>query len=129
MEYCIEILRDLANGEHKPLLYLSHIFTPEITEEEELENKKYLYHLELLEDAGFIEFELDGISGGHLISDCPKITWDGNDFIDMIENDTLWSKTKEAAKEKGFEVAKMPLEMLVTFTKMKAKEMLGIEID
>ncbi|WP_324728764.1 DUF2513 domain-containing protein [Lysinibacillus fusiformis] len=128
MDYCIKILGDLAKGEHKAVLYLSHKFTPEITEEEEIENKKYLYHLEILEGAGFIEYELEGISGGDLISDCPRLTWDGNDFLDMVENDTLWNKTKEAAKEKGFEVAKMPLELLVTFTKMKAKEMLGIEI-
>lgn len=128
MEYCIKILRDLANGEHKDVLYLSHKFTPEITVEEELENKKYLYHLEILEGAGFIEYEIDGISGGNLIRDCPLLTWEGNDFLDMVENDTLWNKTKEAAKEKGFEVTKMPLEILVNFTKMKAKEMLGIEI-
>ena len=129
MEYCIEILKDLSEGTFKKILYVSHIFTPELSAEEEEENKKYMYHLEIMRDAGLIDYELMGISGGYNIVDCPIITWQGNDFLDMVENESLWNRTKESVKAKGFEIAKMPIDLLVSYTKMKAKEMLGLEIE
>lgn len=130
MEYVIQMLKDIAKGEYKPVLYISHKFTPEfITEEEEIENKKYIYHLEILEDVGLIDYEMSGMSGGYLLSGCPRLTWGGNDFLDMVENESLWSKTKDTAKDKGVDLLKLPLDLIVSYTKLKASELLGISID
>lgn len=129
MEYAIQILKDVAQGVYKPALYISHEFTPElVTKEEEMENKKYIYHLEILDDARLITYEISGMSGGYLLSE-PRLTWGGNDFLDMIENEGLWSKTKETAKEKGVELLKLPLDLIVSYTKLKASEILGIDIN
>lgn len=127
MEYCINLLKDFSKGEFEKIFYERGPFT-EKPEEVFLASEKYLYHLKILEDAGFIEYKLDQFNEGMFLANCPIILWDGNDFLDMIENDNLWNKTKEAAKNKGFEIAKMPIDLVVSFAKMKAKEILGMEI-
>lgn len=129
MEYCIEIMQQIANGEFPRMLNLNNYFDKTVSDDEVEKNNKYFEHLKMLEDGGFIELNTSAISGGNMIIEDMRIRWDGHDFLDMAENDGLWARTKEAAKAKGFEVAKMPIDLLVSFTKMKAKEMLGLDIE
>lgn len=111
MEYCINLLKGFSKGEFQKVFYERSPFD-EKPEEVLQESEKYLYHLRILEDAGFIEYKLDEFDEGTFLVNCPVI---------------LWNKTKEAAKNKGFEIAKMPIDLVVSFAKMKAKEILGME--
>ncbi|MEQ6353930.1 DUF2513 domain-containing protein [Lysinibacillus sp. M3] len=124
MEYVRLMLIDLSNGKfnrkipHTDRMPASH-------EREEYE--KYMYHLTLLKDGGFISYKMDGTFDGNLLYACPQLTWEGNDFLDAIENDTVWNKTKGIAKEKGLEIAKISFDVVKNLAIQQSKKMLGIE--
>lgn len=126
MEYCIELLKDFSFGKYEKIFYER---SPFVDKPEGIfqKSEKYLYHLRILEDAGFIEYKLDQHNDGCFLVDCPIILWDGNDFLDMLEDEKLWGKIKESIKGKGFEIAKMPIDVIVSYGKMKLSEMLGVK--
>ncbi|WP_404443478.1 DUF2513 domain-containing protein [Sutcliffiella horikoshii] len=75
----------------------------------EYEDDMISYHVELLNNAGFIEaVDLSSMDGYEWKP--KKITWNGHEFLDSIKNDTVWNEVKEQVKEKGgnisFEVLK-----------------------
>ncbi|WP_150283806.1 DUF2513 domain-containing protein [Rummeliibacillus sp. TYF-LIM-RU47] len=116
MEYCRLLLIDLSKGK----------FNRSIPRNED--GEKYKYHLELLESAGLVSLEfVQPSSFGYHLKEIPKLTWEGNDFLDAIENDTIWENTKSFAKSKGFEVAKLSFEILKEIAIGQGKKMLGIE--
>lgn len=61
------------------------------------EADKREYHLELLQDAKFIE--CSRASGGYW--HIKRITWSGHDFIDSVRDPKIWKDTKEGAKQAG----------------------------
>lgn len=60
------------------------------------------YHCKILHEAGFVsdydsqyaDNELQRFGVGSL-------TWEGNEFLDKIRDDSFWGKTKDAIKKKG----------------------------
>lgn len=60
------------------------------------------YHCKILDEAGFV-------SGyrAQYGSDClyafsvGPLTWEGNEFLDRIRDDSIWEKTKSAIKDNG----------------------------
>lgn len=65
------------------------------------------YHMQLLEDAGFIEpagnqsgMERSGIYA------VIRVTNTGHDFIDAIREDNIWNKTKQKAGTYSLEIIK-----------------------
>jgi len=61
-----------------------------------------VYHIGILLDGGFLEGTMH--SGGFGEIDIPLVkhlTWRGHDFLDSIQNDTVWNKTKESFVSKG----------------------------
>jgi len=62
------------------------------------------YHCEMLYDEGLIKdyygVTLDNFDGvvKFWVQD---LTWEGQDFIETIRQDTIWNKTKTTIKEKG----------------------------
>lgn len=60
-------------------------------------------HCEMLFEAGFIKeyyastCELHGVNWFYV----RDLTWEGQNFIETIRQDTIWNKTKKAIKEKG----------------------------
>lgn len=116
MELVRQIVKDLSEGK-----YIKNItFNSE-------DNKLYYYHLEIMRDAGLIYFKGSGYKGGFLLNDAPKLTWLGNDFLDSVSNNNVWEKTKDFIKTKGFEVANIPLDVLIDLAKIQMKQWLGIE--
>lgn len=57
----------------------------------------------------------------------PKLTWYGNDYLDAISSENVWSKTKEIIKEKGMEVSNVPFEVLIELAKLQVKNWIGLE--
>lgn len=55
------------------------------------EDRRVYYHLQLLNDAGFLDET--GKHGGVF-----RMTNSGHDFVETIRNDTIWNKTKKAAE-------------------------------
>lgn len=124
MEYVRLLLIDLSNGKYNKMIPHANRM-PQSPEKENIE--KYLYHLTLLKDGGFISYKMDATFEGNHLFECPKLTWNGNDFLDSIENETVWNKTKEAVKKKGLEVGQLSFDVLKTYATFQVKTLLGID--
>lgn len=96
--------------------------------EESEHDQKLKYHLQIMKQGQLLSFEeqnyIDGTSNFVNV----QLTWLGNDFYDSINNNNLWEKAKEASKEKGLELTMLPFDIIISFTKLKAKEILGVDL-
>lgn len=55
------------------------------------------YHVEIMIDAGLIRGNVQKAMGGNPIyASIDSITWEGNDFLDAVANDGVWSKVKKS---------------------------------
>lgn len=73
MELVRQILKDITEGNIKKKFYFRG--------PEKEENEKYVYHLEIMKQAGLIKYQEKRIlSGGLIIHGKPTLTWIGNDF-------------------------------------------------
>ncbi|WP_096269492.1 DUF2513 domain-containing protein [Paucisalibacillus globulus] len=116
MELVRKILIEISEGKYKMDIKLNSD-----------ENRLYYYHLEIMRDAGLISFRDSGYKGGVLISNDPKLTWLGNDYLDSISNEGVWSKTKNVIKERGMELSNVPFEIVSELAKMQLKKWIGME--
>ena len=60
------------------------------------------YHCKILHEAGFISDYGARYADNALYSfGVGSLTWEGNEFLDKIRDDSFWGKTKDAIKKKG----------------------------
>lgn len=53
------------------------------------------YHFEIMADAGLIEALVTKAWGGAVVSaEATSLTWAGNDFLDAVSNDDVWTRVK-----------------------------------
>ena len=53
------------------------------------------YHVEIMKEAGLVEATLQKEWGGfYIIVRVGPLTWEGNDYLDAVANDTVWKKVK-----------------------------------
>lgn len=90
------------------------------------EDMIYEYHLDIMQQADLITLDKQGFMGGIFVGE-PRLTWTGNDYLDSIANETVWSKTKEVIKNKGLEASSMPLDILIDLAKQQFKNWIGID--
>lgn len=125
MDYVIKLL-DLISNDEYPSGYLHTEIEPGVADNEKVkENLKFLGHLYLLRDAGYVKVNMQYFDDTPYLIDC-RLTWDGNDFLDIVENDTLWTRIKDSAQEKGIDLLKIPLESITLYAKAKLNEYLGL---
>lgn len=81
------------------------------------------YHMALLIDAGLVKGEMVQTIGPN-IKDffAQKLTWKGHEFLDAIQSDTVWIKTKKAFAEQGIS---MTFELVKEGAKQVAGAILG----
>lgn len=91
------------------------------------EDLEYIYHLDILKQAGFISFRHADTFEGRILYEVPQLTWSGNDYLDAISDETVWKKTKEGIKEKGLELTNVPFNLLKDYAIVVLKQKLGIE--
>lgn len=60
------------------------------------ETEKALYHIGLLDEAGFIKGMKTSMQGWVLWQDL-DLTWEGHDFADSVKDPDIWAKTKKGA--------------------------------
>lgn len=114
MEYVRLLLIDLSNGKYNERISRN---------EKDLDSQKYLNHLELMEDARLIKLDITLTKDSHLLKKCPRLTWEGNEFLETIENDTVWNKTKEILIAKGFEITEMSFEVIKQLAIAQGKQL------
>lgn len=116
MEIVREMLLEFASGEGRTS------FNTVIEED-----KVYMYHLKIMREAGLIDYKESGYKGGMVLLDIPTLTWFGNDYLDTVANESVWSRTKAGLKEKGFELSGVPFQVLKDFAAFQLKQFMGIE--
>ncbi|MDX5595326.1 DUF2513 domain-containing protein [Pseudovibrio sp. SPO723] len=87
------------------------------------EANKLEYHLNLLDKAAFIEIGSKPGDGTYIID---SITWDGHDFLDSVQDDEIWEKTKEGAKKVGGFTVDLLVGIAKSYLEAKAKTHLGL---
>ncbi|MEA0554191.1 DUF2513 domain-containing protein [Lysinibacillus irui] len=95
---------------------------------EQAERDKLIkYHLEIMRQNHLLDFEAHDYLDGSCSIINVQLTWAGQDYLSNIEDDTIWSKTKSVAQEKGLEIAKLSFDLLKNLAAQQAKQLLGIE--
>jgi len=77
------------------------------------QENSYIYHVELLEQAGLIIYDKcfhDMIPRVYV--DRPRLTWEGNNYLDAISNKTIWNDIKGIIKSKGLTLTDVPFEII-----------------
>ena len=66
------------------------------------EAEKISYHTELLFEANLVDGEMSKTLGRG-VNDffITRLTWNGHEFLDAINNDTVWEKTKKSFATSG----------------------------
>jgi len=69
------------------------------------------YHFDIMQQAGLVEGTTKkGFSGDYLYAEVSRLTWEGNEFLDSVQNNKVWMHVKaEIAKSAigaPFEVVK-----------------------
>lgn len=112
MERIREILLEIKYGEELMMRNISN------------SHDRYQYYL--MKDSGLLEYNAKGIGDGLISYLNVRITSLGHDFIDTFENEDNFEGAKEFAKEKGQELLKLPLEMMLDLGKLYIKQQLGL---
>lgn len=60
-------------------------------------------HMYLLEQAGLAEINVSRSLSGPAQAIAYRLTWDGHEFIDLMNSDTQWNRVKDGLKERGVE--------------------------
>lgn len=96
MKRDMDLIRDLLIG----------ISDDEI-DDDQFDDDRVLYHFELLIQAGYLEGMtiLRGADGGisHGLHS-PRLTWNGNEFLDTIRKKSVWENIKKIADDKKVEL-------------------------
>ena len=77
-----------------------------------------IYHLELIEEAGFIE---NMNSPGYF----HRLSWAGHDFLDSVRSPDVWDKTKQVAETAGGFTIELLVFAAKTYLEGKIKGLIG----
>jgi hypothetical protein len=98
--------------------------TPEVSMSRE-DADKLRGHLELIEEAGFLEIETRGGGGVYAIK---RITWQGYEFLDSVRDPEIWAKTKKGAAAAGGFTVDLLKDLAIGFVKKQIEERTGVTL-
>jgi hypothetical protein len=70
-------------------------------------------HLQLLEDAGFLDGRPYDLSN-NVVIEATRLTWAGHEFIALSRSSTTWNKAKALIAEKGLDLSAEGLKFVLT---------------
>jgi hypothetical protein len=82
-------------------------------------------HLDLLEQAGFIEIDAR-LAGG--VCYIKRLTWEGHDFLDSVRDPKIWDKTKQGAEAAGGFTVDLLKELAKGLVKKQIEEWTGVKL-
>ncbi len=60
------------------------------------------YHCKILHEAGLISgYNAQNASDTINLFKVSSLTWEGNDYLDKVRDNSIWGKTKDAITQKG----------------------------
>ncbi|MGM0124714.1 hypothetical protein IGI37_002108 [Enterococcus sp. AZ194] len=90
-----QVLIDIENNMPAHDIITSNIFE-EFTSYKKFGEEQFSYTLAKLKEAGFISaLETTADGAINIFLTINSITWEGHKFLDTIQSDTVWNKTKE----------------------------------
>ncbi|RUS55068.1 hypothetical protein QI30_08850 [Kurthia sp. 3B1D] len=116
MEYIRELLFQLEREEYtRTIQYRTE------------EGAKYKYHLDLLSDAGFVEVKMQRPTNTYIpLIQCPRITWDGHEYLDSIRKDNIWENVKERLSIRDLNLSSASFGIIKELATLELKKYLGI---
>ena len=86
-----------------------------------------VYNLDLSIKAGLVDGNVViGADGHYYIAGLMALTWAGHDFLDSARDTTLWGKAKRAAKDKGLDFTKIPIDVAAALLRKGLNEHMGL---
>lgn len=83
------------------------------------------YHLQLIEEAGFIR-TFPGELGGAILFD--RLTWAGHDFVDSVRSPKVWAETKRGAEVVGGITIDLVKDLAKGFLRKQLEELTGVKV-
>lgn len=91
------------------------------------EAKKALWHLKLIEEAGFIRSKPIHLHGARL-PEMIEMTWEGHDFMDSVRDPKVWEKTKQGAEAAGGFTVDLLKDLAKGFVKKQIEDYTGVKL-
>lgn len=88
------------------------------------EADKWDYHLNLVDEAGLVEFRRLG-GGGWFVE---GITWSGHDFLDSVRDPDVWDRTKAGALQAGGFTVELLKDLAKGFIRKQIEDRTGISL-
>lgn len=85
----------------------------EIRAPENVNENDFVYHLQIMEQAGFTKNKIQ-YADNKVLWIYSSLTWDGHEFLGAIKNETVWRKVKEKL---GSEIVAVPLTVIASVSK------------
>ncbi|TBW32844.1 DUF2513 domain-containing protein [Siculibacillus lacustris] len=83
------------------------------------------YHLDLIQNAGFLEQSRSNPARGIMFC---GLSWAGHDFLDSVRNPETWAKTKKGALAAGGWTADILKDLAKGFIKKQIEEYTGVKL-
>lgn len=83
------------------------------------------YHLDLINEAGFLE-TYGSMNSGDILFD--RLTWSGHDFVDSVRNPDVWAKTKKGAEAAGGFTVDLLKDLAKGFVKKQLEDLTGVKL-
>lgn len=91
---------------------------PDVLRVDGYDETQLAYHLELIEEAGFI----DTMNSPSYFS---RLSWAGHDFLDSVRDRDVWDRTKQVASSAGGFTVELLVFAAKTYLEGKIKGLLG----
>ncbi len=122
MDLVRQLFGEVVNGKEYNLLVILEKFNDS---EQYEKDKKIKYHLELMKQVGFLDYEYySDLSGIGYFREL-KLTWEGQDYYSNIKTDTIWNKIKEHLKSKSLTIGEVGFDIIINIAKLKLEELTG----
>ncbi len=123
MKRDMDLIRELMfklESYHKPSFEVVQVRpeVPDVLHVDGYDEAQLAYHLELIEEAGFIET----LNSPSCFS---RLSWAGHDFVDSVRSPDVWERTKRAASAAGGFTVDLLLSAAKTYLEGKIKGLIS----
>jgi|SRR5690625_2497977 len=91
------------------------------------QDELYEYHIDILKEANLISYKRkfeDMVPTVYV--DEPRLTWEGNNYLDNIVDTKVWKETKRLIISKGLELGSVPFSIIKEVSKSYIKDKVGL---
>jgi len=98
-----------------------------VTTKDDTESERILWHLALIEGAGFIKSTPLHL-GGRRLPENIELEWAGHDFLDSVRDPKIWEKTKKGVEGAGGFTLDLVKDLAKGLVKKQIEEYTGVKL-